>query len=69
MYGDESDYHPRLGVCLGNFTNELNVNEFITDFVAVAHKSYSMEITNVVTGLKRYIQKAKGCFVSVYFTF
>ena len=57
-YYDESDpnaYHPPLGEQLGDWTNELDQNDFISEFVSTGGKSYAY-----TTNLGKTVCKVKG---------
>lgn len=56
----DSEYQPPTGKFLGDLTSELKPDEEISEFVACAHKSYSMKIRDRVTGAETFRTKAKG---------
>ena len=60
IFDAASPYHPPIGEFLGEFKSEIGANEVITDFVACAHKMYSIEVTDTVSAEKRYVMKSKG---------
>lgn len=60
MFSADSEYQPPTGKFLGDLTSELKPDEEIREFVACAHKSYSVKIINNTTGDESYRTKAKG---------
>ena len=60
MFDSCSPYQPPTGLYLGDLQSELHPDEEIVDFVACAHKSYSMKIKNNKTEEETDRQKNKG---------
>ena len=63
IYDEDCPFKPPSGIHLGQLKDEIP-GKYISDFVATAAKSYSLELTDETTGEKEIVTKHKG-FVNV----